>query len=193
MKNANNIYRLMSSCTEDHIEGIDNIEEDEDYSWIDVYNNKERDYDKYYKNEPTEINCFFIYVDKTSTVESFLVQKINLENRIVTKERLVTLINDHKIKNKYRFNKLLKYNITVSPEHIGKLTNKMLCADDFLTEEKTIHDIVIKDTITMLHSANALIFVYREKTDNITTLNKTKRIYKKMNKTKKISGSNKHT
>ena len=45
MKNANNIYRLMSSCTEDHIEGIDNIEEDEDYSWIDVYNNKERDYD----------------------------------------------------------------------------------------------------------------------------------------------------
>jgi len=175
----------------------DNIEDNVDcdnYLWIDNFNKREKEYDKYYKSKPKKIILYFLFIDKTDNVEYFLSKQILLDNGILTKNKLVSLINNHKNKKKYVFYKLLKYNVTVNPENINKLFNKNIDKNEFLTEEKGVHDIIVNDTIEMLHSANAVFLIYKEKKQINFTSNKTRRHYKKnISKTRKMPTNIKHT
>ena len=179
----------------DNIE--DNIEdnnESEDYLWIDNFNKREREYDKYYKNKPKNIVLYFLFIDKTDTVEYYLSKQILLDNGILSKNKLVSLINNNKSKKKYVFDKILKYNVTVNPENIDKLVKKTIDKKEFLTEEKGIQDIIVKDTIEMLQSANALFLIYKEKKTGTNACNKTRRHYKKITcKTRKMPTNSKNT
>ena len=175
----------------------DNIEEftkQEEYSWIDNFNKREKEYDKYYKSTPEKITLFFLFIDKNNNVEYFLAKKIFLDNGVLTKNNIISLINSHKDKKKYFFYKLLKYNLTIDPENIDKLNKKTIDHQDFLTSEKGIQDIIVKDTIEMLHSINAIFLIYKEKKDLHKTANKTRRHHRNIIcKRRKMPTNNKHT
>ena len=84
----------------------DNIEEftkQEEYSWIDNFNKREKEYDKYYKSTPEKITLYFLFIDKNNTVEYFLAKKVLLDNGVLTKNKIISLINSHKDKKKYFF------------------------------------------------------------------------------------------
>lgn len=177
----------IEDCIEDNIEI-------QDYLWIDNFNKREKEYNKYYKNKQKKIIVYFLFIDKTDTVEYFLAKKIPLDNGILSRDKLVSLINNHKNRKKHIFYKLLKYNVTIDPENIDKLVQQKIDNSEFLTEEKSIQDIIVKDTIEMLQSTNAIFLIYKEKKPINCISNKTRRHHKKnISKTRKMPTNSKNT
>jgi hypothetical protein len=160
-----------------------------DTEWLEDFKDEECVYHKYYKEPVTSIQLYFLYIENKELIDVDRQQCV-VENGILKKEVIVSLIkeyqrnyklNNYKLNN-YKLNSLLRYNIDLNPEDITDYLNETK-RDRFLTPEKYLDDIHFDDSIAMLQDLNALYFIYTQ--DSSVQKNQTRRIVlsKKIHKT----------
>jgi hypothetical protein len=134
-----------------------------DSSWIETFEELEKDYQRFYKETVETINLFFVYVNKSNNVENVIQDKLLLENSTINKLTLLDIIRTNNVKNdiKYKLISMLKYNITLSPEEIKPFVFDEL-DETYLESISTIDDLHFDETITILNDLNCLYFIFYE-------------------------------
>ena len=153
----------------------DDIDDDMniDDKWLRDFKEQEKDYNDFYKEKPTSINLYFIYVNNQNVVEFFKNDKYLLnqehiaksDNAILQKDVLLSIIKKNISLNgrNYKLISLLKFNLDVEPEDIINMTLDKQNGSDYLSSEKEIKDIVFYDTICIFQDINSLFFVYQDR------------------------------
>lgn len=151
-----------------------------------------KNYKSYFNNltnqDVQRVKIRFFYVNLQNEIDTKVSDEIDLNNGVLTKERLLHLIKNNRILDgfKYRLISLLKYNIDVSSEEIEKFIYLPTESDKYLKDEKYIYDIQFNKTIKFFQDVNALYFIFKQ-IDNVNRNSLTKKIIfeKKLNKTKR--------
>ena len=158
--------------------------------WINNFENTDKLYQDFYKDDLYYTNLQVIYVNRSSEIEklkqeSFLMTTPNFISREEILEILKKNSNDNG--RRYTLLTILKYNVTLDADDVmGFLKNN----DDseFLTVVKNIDAISFERTINMLQDLNDLIFIFYEKSTELKKPNPnnvTKKIYINPNNKKK--------
>jgi hypothetical protein len=189
----------MSLVLNNHDEDTDNIslddiqiddfelEEEEqpihDDNWISEYINKEKMFDKFYKEQVEKIQLFFLYVDTRKNIIKVIKNKHKLENNVILKENLSEIIEANRtiLKKRFKLTQLLKYNFNIDNEDVNKFL-KTPSDFQFLTKINKIKDIFWDNTIPLFNSLNSLYFIFIE---NVKHNTKKIHLKKKRGKTKK--------
>lgn len=153
---------------------------EEDYSWIDSFEKTEQKYLSYYKTTPSVVSIFSLYVDKNKEVVFMNGQNVTLENGILKRDKMVSVIHSQK-KNIFKIHDILQYNFTVDPDNIQDFIDSDISYGNCLIKQNVLRDIKFQDTISMLHNINALFLIFKESTADIIptkSLRKTKRIHR---------------
>lgn len=160
----------------------DNMQIDD--KWLREIKEKEKDYNEFYKEKPSILKLYFLYVNHFNVAELFkkdtyLFDNANTNsdyasasanasgdnaNAILPKKDLLSIISKHSILNgrKYKLVSLLKYNLDVEPEDVINMTLYKQDGNDYLSCEREIKDIIFYDTICIFQDINSLFFVYQD-------------------------------
>ena len=142
----------------------DNIE-DLDFTWIQDFENLDKDYKNYYTEELQFIKIHSIYIDKDNGIEKVKEEKILLKSPgILQKEELLGIIKYNSFSNelKYSLLSILKFNINVLPENLNTFLrnkNKNL-GSSFLQSIKNIDSIRFEKSISLFHDINEIIIIF---------------------------------
>lgn len=136
-----------------------------DCSWINEFEKTESDYDSFYKEKIDSIKINYIYVDKTNAIDNVHQEGIIIEDGKLDKNKLIDIIKRNKKKNNtdYSLISILKYNITLEPEHIKDYIHDNL-NDDFLSKVDILQDVYFKDSINLFQDLNSLYIIFCDKT-----------------------------
>jgi hypothetical protein len=172
-----------------------NINSDNDDLIIDdKWLKQEQKYNDFYREKPTSINLYFIYVNNQNVVEFFkndtyLLNQDQAQDQeqqspdaILQKDVLLSIIKNNISLNgrNYKLVSLLKFNLDVEPEDIINWKLEKKNGSDYLSSEKEIKDIVFYDTIGLFQDINSLFFVYQDKLTIHHNHNKTHKNIKKI-------------
>jgi hypothetical protein len=154
--------------------------------WIYNFEEKDKLYKDFYKDNLCYVNIDFIYINKNNEIEKIKQEPFLMsEQNSITRDELIGLLKRNSIDNDKRYSLLsiLKYNITLDSDDI----KNFLTASDlshynelFLTINKHIDTIFFEKTINMFQDLNNLYFIFYEKNDDAKKRdlnNVTKRIY----------------
>jgi hypothetical protein len=154
--------------------------------WINSFEDNDKLYKDFYKDNLYYINIDFIYVNKNNEIEKIKQESFLMSvHNSITRDELIGLLKRNSIDNDKRYSLLsiLKYNITLDADDI----KHFLSSDDFssynqqfLTVNKHIDTIFFEKTINMFQDLNNIYFIFHEKTDDVKKrdLNSvTKKIY----------------
>jgi len=153
--------------------------------WIHNFEDTDKLYKDFYKDDLYYTNINFIYVNKVNEIdkirhESFIMSRPNC----ITKEEIIRILKNNTIDNGIRYNLLsiLRYNITLETEKIVNFLNEPdnSLHDHYLTPIKNIDTIFFEKTINMFHDLNDIVIIFYEKIDDTkhkSTHNITKRVY----------------
>ena len=110
------------------------INDELDCSWINEFEKNELEYASFYKEQIEALKINYIYVDKDNVIDNIHQESIIIENGKLDREKIIEIIKKNKKKNNidYKLISILKYNITLEPEHIKDYINDDL-NDDFLS------------------------------------------------------------
>ena len=151
--------------------------EELDANWIEDFEETDKPYALFYKGDLSEINLFFLYVDRD--YELFHVKKKThvLEDNVLKKEYLINILKNNMNHNnkKYRPISLLKYNITLETNNIVDFTNNPT-KYNFLSSEDSIKDFKWENTIKSFNDLNSLHVIFFETWKN-NKKSLTKKIY----------------
>jgi hypothetical protein len=150
--------------------------------WINEFENTDKLYKDFYKDNLYYINIRVIYINRNNEIdklkqESFLMSKPNY----VTREEILEILKKNSIDNDKRYSLLsmLKYNIVLDPDDVKLYLNKNN-NQSYLTVIKNIDMVSFDKSINMFHDLNDLIFLFYEKSIEIKKLdanNTTKKVY----------------
>jgi len=159
--------------------------------WINNFENTDKLYQDFYKDNLYYVNLKFIYINRENEIEkikqeSFLMSKPNY----ISREEILQILKESSIDTDKRYSLLsiLKYNITLDADEIK---NYLLLKNEernYLNIIKNIDAIPFDKTISMFQDLNDLILVFYEKSNEIKKVdpnNITKRIYLRVNTKKK--------
>ena len=153
--------------------------EDLDDSWCSEYEEINKEYNSFYKENITFIRLTCIYIDKTNMIEKIKEEKIFLEkDNFLSRENIISIIKRNNIENNIKYYPLsiFKYNIDLDPIYLKTfLKNKM---NSYLTSQKTIDHIYFNPTIQMFHDLNNLFILFYQNTNK---QNVTKKLFIKTN------------
>ena len=164
-------------------------EEDEmevDSSWLEEFDNLDKEYKDYYTEDLTVVKTHCIYVNKGNEIERIIEDKILLKTPgLLSKEETVSLIKRNSICNQVKYSLLyiLKYNINLDPINLKTfIRSKSELVDlgtPFLQSVKHIDDIKFDKSISMFHDLNELLIIFYNKDATLTHHNRsgTRRIY----------------
>lgn len=161
-----------------HMDVNDNILEDD---WIKEFEDKDKLYKDFYKNDVYFAGIRFIYVNKWNEIEKIKVDNffMSCPNYILRDEIIGILKRNSIIDNvRYKLLSILKYNIELEPNDIPLfLKNKY--DSNFLSINKNIDSIKFEETINTFQDLNELIIVFYENSDLKSSQNHsvTKKIY----------------
>ena len=131
--------------------------------WIKKFEETDKLYQDFYKDDLYYIHTRFVYINKTNEIEkikqeSFLMTKRNY----ISREELIGMLKRNSIDNsqEYSILSILKYNITLDVEDVNCFLNKSNKFDYFLTNVKNIDAITFDKTVNMFQDLNDLIFVF---------------------------------
>ena len=154
--------------------------------WIYNFEEKDKLYKDFYKDNLCYVNIDFIYINKNNEIEKIKQEPFLMsEQNSITRDELIGLLKRNSIDNDKRYSLLsiLKYNITLDSDDI----KNFLSASDlshynelFLTINKHIDTIFFEKTINMFQDLNNLYFIFYEKNNDAKKRdlnNATKRIY----------------
>lgn len=156
-----------------------------DGMWLDNYLDKEKTFDKFYKEEVKKINLFFLYIDKQNNIIKILKEKQEIIDKKISKQKIIELIKEKKkILNKnFKLVDILQYNFNIENVDVKKFLNKKL-EHLFLKKIKKIKDIYWLDTIPLFKKLNSLYCIFFEKKNHNTKKNRLKS--KRKTKKKKL-------
>ena len=140
------------------------LSDDLDCSWIDNFEQSEQEYACFYKEKIESVKLNYIYVDENNSINNIHQETLLLDNGKIDKDKMIEIIKNNKNRNKtnYSLISILKYNITLEPEHIKKYVNDEL-EDEFLSKVDILQDIYFKDTINLFQDLNCLYFIFCNK------------------------------
>lgn len=156
---------MCDSHSHSHSDSDDLIIDDK---WV----KQEKKYNDFYRDKPTSIKLYFIYVNNQNVVEIFKndTYLLNQEQHtttdaIVQKDVLLSIIKNNISLNgrNYKLVSLLKFNLDIEPEDIINWKLEKKNGSDYLSSEKEIKDIIFYDTIGIFQDINSLFFVYQDK------------------------------
>ena len=144
---------------------MESLEKEIDSEYMENFDKLEKNYDKFYNTQVTNIKIFFIYIDEKNEIYNIKSDKEFVENGCITKERILYLIKKYQYNLLYRHKlvSLLQYNIDL---HHTDLQNFILDkktkseTDNYLTSFKILDNIKFKDTIPLLSDLNSIFFIY---------------------------------
>ena len=153
----------MDKLTDDTFDDIDS-------SWIDEFENLDKDYKDYYAEELTFIKFHCIYINKANEIEKMIENNMLLKiPGIVSKEEIIGLIKHNLLCNnvKYSLLSILKFNLNIDPIYLKTfLKNKnspALIGDNYLQSIKNIDTIKFDKCISMFHDLNDLLIIFYQK------------------------------
>jgi len=161
-------------------------EMDVDSSWLEEFDNLDKEYKDYYTEELTVVKTHCIYVNKNNEIEHIIEDKILLKTPgLLSKEETVSLIKRNSICNQVKYSLLyiLKYNINLDPVNLKTfIRSKSELVDigsSFLQSVKHIDDIKFDKSISMFHDLNELLVIFYNKDAPLPHHNRsgTRRIY----------------
>jgi len=181
-----------------NITNIDSLDDE----WIKKFEEEDKKYEDFYKEDNYYVNLYFIYINEENSVEKIKQEKFFMNTpNYITREEIIYLLKKNTIMDnvKYSIFSLLKYNMTLEPYDIQPYLNIQEYKDDssFLQTIKNIDTIFFEKTISSFQDLNSLFFILRKKSSTnekqIKTLNNdkniqryTKKIYiHKINSTRK--------
>lgn len=153
-----------------------------DDKWIKEFENTDKLYKDFYRDNVYYIDIHFIYINKLNEIEKISKEQILLStpNVFLTNE-LIQMLKMYSISNNTRYSLLsiLRYNITMNPDEIVNFvkTNNNIWSSNYLSVIKKIDDIKYDKTINTFQDLNDLIILFYEKSVDKTRNNMTKRIY----------------
>jgi hypothetical protein len=176
----------------DELENIDS-------SWIEEFENLDKEYKDYYTEDITVIKIHCIYVNKEDKIERILENKLILKNPgIISKEEILGVIKHNMICNEVKYSLLyiLKFNINLEPIYLKTfIRSKEPLANignQFIQSIKNIDEIKLDKSISMFHDLNDLLIIFNDKSNLTNSTNisyhnkvKTKKIYLNSNSIKK--------
>jgi hypothetical protein len=142
--------------------------EDLDSSWIQEFENVDKDYKHYYTEEITFIKVQFIYINKESEIENLKEEKFLLnKSGLLSKEELLSIIkhNTYLYQKKYSLLSVLKYNINIEPKNLHSFlkSKNINIGSNFIQSIKNIDTIRFEKSISMFHDINNIIILFYDK------------------------------
>jgi hypothetical protein len=161
-----------------------------DDEWIKNFENNDKLYQEFYKDDLYYINLRIIYINRNNEIDKIKNQPFLLTspNKIL-REEVIGIIKNNSIDNNIRYSLLsiLKYNINLEPDDIKDYLIKNN-NNSFLSIVKNIDTIVFEKSISIFHDLNDILFVFYEKSKEILKRNlntMTKKIFFHHNNGKK--------
>jgi hypothetical protein len=159
-----------------------------DTNWIANYENNEKDYKMFYKEDIFVINLMVIYVNIENEIVKIKEELLPLKSpNILIREQLLELIKNNNVlqNTKYSLFSLLVYNITLDPEHLYIYLKSKQTQGQMQQYFRSIHNIDtihFEPSISIFHDINQVTFIFREDnkySNNIHTKThtSTKKIY----------------
>ena len=167
---------------------MDNILDD---NWIIDFENKDKLYQDFYKDDIYFTNINFIYVNQENEIEKIISENFIMSTpNYITREEIIRILKKKSLNcennKKYTLLSLLKYNISLNVEDVTTFLKVKSYSDDFLISIKNIDTIKFDKTINMFQDLNDLFFIFYEKSDKKEIKNITKRVYFKSKNNKTI-------
>ena len=151
------------------------IDKDIDFSWIDEFENLDKEYKDYYTEDLTAIKTHCIYVNKNNEIERVLEDTLLLKTPgLLSKEEIVSLIKHNMICNQVKYSLLyiLKFNINLDPIYLKTFIKSKdplsVIGSQFLQSVKNIDDIKFDKSISMFHDLNDISIIFYNKS-SLTT------------------------
>jgi hypothetical protein len=161
-----------------------------DDEWIKKFENNDKLYQDFYKDDLYYINLRIIYINRNNDIEKIRNQPLLLtsKNKIL-REEIIGILKNNSVDNNtsYGLLSLLKYNILLEPDEIKNYL-KNDDANNYLSIVKNIDTIIFDKSISMFHDLNDLIVIFYEKSKELVKTNSnntTKKIYLRCLNTKK--------
>ena len=164
-----------------------------DNSWIEEYELKEKDFEKFYKEPVETVEIIFLYINKEGELEKIKKTHFLLEtDNKIDRDELISIIKENIVDNKIKYSLLsiLKHNIDLDPNDLGKYltkddTEETLKENEYLQVISDISDLHFKDSITLFRDLDSVFIVFYETTKKLKK-SLTKKIYLS-SKTRKTS------
>jgi hypothetical protein len=176
MENKENFfYKDYNIIEEDNIEDLD-------FTWLQEFENIDKDYKNYYLEELQFIKIHSIYVDKDISIEKVKEEKVFLKSPgILQKEELLGIIKHNSFSNEFKYSLLsiLKFNIHVLPENLNtylRSKNENI-GTLFLQTIKNIDSIRFEKSISLFHDINEIIIIFYQPNSNLHNNTSTKKIF----------------
>jgi hypothetical protein len=158
--------------------------------WINNFENTDKLYQDFYKDNLYYINLQYIYVNRSNEIdkiksELFLMSTPNY----ILREEILGILKRNSFSNQknYKLLSILKYNITLESDELTRfLLNTTLINNNYLESIKNIDTIKFENSINMFQDLNELVFIFYEKSSELKEVNSqtiTKKVYiKSLNK-----------
>jgi len=153
-----------------------------DDDWINKFEETDKLYKDFYKEDLYYINLQVIYINRENEIEklkqeSFLMSRPNF----ISNDEVLEILKKHSIDNDKRYTLLsiLKYNINLEPEEVKSYLNNGENTE-YLSVIKNIDTITFEKSINMFHDLNDVILIFYEKSMELKkpdANNNTKKIY----------------
>jgi hypothetical protein len=164
-----------------------------DDSWIVEFATSDKLYNDFYKNDIYYVDVHYVYINSDDNIvkinrETFLLTNVNYMSR----DEVVGLIKRNSFVDSVRYSimSILKYNITLEPEHIKQFLYDCP-TENYMTPIKHIDTIKFERSINMFQDLNDLLFIFYEKSDRNTNSTTKKIFIHKNAKHKKTDGTRK--
>ncbi len=164
----------------DEVDEIDkDINETIDTSWLEEFENLDKEYKDYYTEELTVVKIHCIYINKDNEIEKLSEDKLILKTPgLLSKEEIVSLIKHNMVCNQVKYSLLyiLKFNINLDPIYLKtfiKSKDKLsTIGNQFLRSIKNIDTIKFDKSISMFHDLNDLLIIFYNKSSTVTDHNR---------------------
>lgn len=155
----------------------DDIIEDLDISWIDEFEQNDKEYKIYYTEDISFIKVHYVYINTNNEIEKVKEDKVLLKtNGILQKEELLSIIKSNLYSDqlKYSLMSILKFNLNIEPIHLKNfLKNKNpIFGSQFLQVVNRLDTIKFEKSISMFHDINDIIIIFHKKHNNTSVTKK---------------------
>ena len=135
-----------------------------DESWIEEFEQEDKEYDMFNEEENDSIRVNILYVNKRNELERVNEKNIKLSTpNKIKKEELIRLIkeNEKQDKIKYKLISLLVYNLTLKHDELKNFLRNDE-SFNFMTSLRNIDDYGIDSTINCLQDVNTIFILFNE-------------------------------
>lgn len=148
--------------------------EELDTSWINNFEELDKDFNSYYKEELSFIRINYIYINTQNEIVNISEENCLFKTPgMLSKEELIGLIKHNSINNaiKYSLLSLLKYNIDFEPINLKTFlrSNDKNIGKTYLKSLTNIDNIFFEQSISLFHDLNNLFIIFIEKENEKNT------------------------